>query len=472
MKKFKYIEIAENIEQLIFTNTFKPGEKLQSVRAMSTEYGISVSTSFQVYYYLEGKGLIEAKPKSGYYVKTQYQTRFKEVEEELDRDCEISSLSELTTQIIEAVPKEPDQLSVLIPPVDLLPIAKLKKSAQKVLQSSPTACTEYGSIKGSAEAREEISKHILNSQALVKPNTLLLTNGCYESIYLALRATTNPGDIVAVESPTVFGILQLINSLKLKILELPTHPGTGICTHQLEKNIKMLPIKACLFVPNFSNPTGSLMFDEKKQKVVEMLEEAGIPLIEDDLYGDIYFGASRPRSCKSFDKSGNVILCSSLSKILAPGYRFGWIAPGKYYKAVYKIKAEQSIYGSTLNQEIIAHFLKNGRFDLYLRNYRNKIYERYQKTLQLIDRHFPENIKITQPKGGMALWIELAPGFDATQLSLALLKDNIGLLPGKVFTTTDYYNNYFRIGFSNPHTEELERKFKRIGEVLKETMVN
>lgn len=468
MKKFKYIEIAEKIEQLIFSNTFKSGDKLQSVRALSKDYGISVSTSFKVYYYLESKGLIEAKPKSGYYIKPRLQNRFKEVDVELDRVCEISTLSELTTQIIEAVPKEENQLSVLIPPIDLLPIAKLKKSAQKVLQSSPTACTEYGSIKGSEEAREETAKHILNSHTLVKPKDLLLTNGCYEAIYLALKATTNPGDIVAVESPTVFGILQLINSLKLKILELPTHPGTGICTHQLEKNIKTLPIKACIFIPNFSNPTGSLMFDEKKQKVVEMLEKAEIPLIEDDLYGDIYFGASRPRTCKSFDKSGNVILCSSLSKTLAPGYRFGWIAPGKYYKAVYKIKMEQSIYGSTLNQKIITHFLKNGRFDLHLRNYRNKMYERYQKTLKLIDMYFPKNIKITQPKGGMALWIELASGFDATQLSLSLLKENIGLLPGKAFTTTDYYNNYIRLGFSNPLTSELERKIARIGEKLQE----
>lgn len=419
-KKFKYIDIAEKIERLIFNGTYKTGDKLNSVRTMSLEYKISISTAFRVYYYLESKGLIEAKSKSGYYVKYQYENDFEAIKIDEDRNCEINSLPELTTKIVQTIQEEKDQLSLLVPPIDLIPTAKLKKSTKKILQTS--AYTQYSTIEGSKEARIEVSKLSLNSQAIINYEDIILTNGCYEAISLALEAITKPNDIVAVESPTAFGLLQLLTSLKLKIIEIPINAQTGISIEQLEKNLNIHDIKACIFVPNFNNPTGTLMSDEKKQKIVSMLEKADIPLIEDDIYGEIYFTSYRPKSCKSFDKSGNVILCSSLSKILAPGYRFGWIAPGRYYKKILDIKRERSMYGHTLNQMIIADFLKNSRFDFHLRNYRNKIYERYQNRLQLIAKYFPKNIKIIQPKGGSALWIELNSSIDATQMAIALLK--------------------------------------------------
>jgi len=468
IKKFKYIEIAEKIEHLIFNGTYKNGDKLNSVRTMSLEYKISISTAFRAYYYLESKGLIEAKSRSGYYVKHQSENRFEDIKAMEDKDYKIGTLSELTIQIVKSIQKEKDQLSLLIPPIDLIPTGKLKKSAKKILQTSSTAYTEYSTIQGSKKARIEVSKLLLNSQAIVNYDDIILTNGCYEAISLALEATTEPNDIVAVESPTAFGLLQLLTSLKLKIIEIPINIKTGISIEQLEKNLKINAIKACIFIPNFNNPTGALMSDEKKQKVVSLLEKFDIPLIEDDIYGEIYFTSHRPRSCKSFDKSGNVILCSSLSKTLAPGYRFGWITPGKYYEKIYKIKHERSIYCNTLNQMIIADFLKNGRFDFHLRNYRNRIYERYQNTLQLITKYFPKNIKTTQPKGSTALWIELNYNIDATKLSMLLLKENIGLLPGKSFSTTNYFNNFIRINFSSPYSEELEYKFAYIGKILKQ----
>ncbi|MCK5311953.1 MAG: PLP-dependent aminotransferase family protein [Desulfobacteraceae bacterium] len=463
MKKFKYVEIAENIETLISSYALKPGDKLQSIRTLSKERGISASTAFQVYYLLESKGLIRARPKSGYYVKTSPKKQIKDISLSTFRQCKISSLSDLTAGILEMIHKEEDPLSLIQPSVDLLPIAKLKKSAKITIQASPSGWCQYGSIAGEIEARQEISKFVLNSQTLARPDEIILTNGCYEGIYLALSTLTKPGDVVAVESPIVFGILQMIDSMGCKILEIPSNPRTGMCLSTLKENLRLHKVKACVSVPNFNNPTGSLMPDSKKQRFVEILSDYNIPLIEDDIFGDIYFGRSRPRTCKSFDKSGNVILCSSFCKILAPGYRVGWIIPGKFFNQILKIKSNRSMFGNTLNQQIIAHFLKTGRFDFHLRTFRNKVYKQYNYMLGLVVKYFPENIKISQPQGGFSLWVELDPAVDTTAFSMSLLKQKISILPGEAFSSSNYYKNYFRLSYSSKITHELKKKLIRIG---------
>ena len=217
-----------------------------------------------------------------------------------------------------------------------LPIAKLNKELIRAMQALPGNGTRYDETQGNMRLRKSIARFTYSWKGNLTEDDIVTTAGVTNAVALALSVITKVGDTIAVESPVYFGMLQLANSMGLRILELPTNPVTGIDPDALKK---VLPqIKACLLISNFNNPLGSCMPDEHKRVVVDMLAGYDIPLIEDDLYGDLFFGNSRPKPCKAFDKKGLVLWCGAVSKTLAPGYRVGWIAPGKFKHAIIRQK--------------------------------------------------------------------------------------------------------------------------------------
>ena len=221
--------------------------------------------------------------------------------------------------------------ALAVPDPSLLPAAKINKSVVYALRNTKDHCINYEHTQGNIELRKEIAKLAFNWGGKVKPDEVIVTSGCLEAITMCLKAVTNYGDTVAVECPTYFGIYQAIESLGLKVVEILSDPVTGMDLNNLQKAIKKFPVKACVVIPNFNNPLGSCMPDENKKKLVEIITQHNIPLIEDDIYGELYFGRNRPKTCKYFDKKGLVMHCSSLSKSLSPGYRIGWAIPGKIF---------------------------------------------------------------------------------------------------------------------------------------------
>jgi len=232
-----------------------------------------------------------------------------------------------------------------------------------------------------------------------------------------------------------------------------------------------VPIKACLFVTNFSNPVGSCMPDDRKQKLVALLTKKQIPLIEDDIYGEIYFGKSRPRTCKSYDKDGWVMLCSSVSKSIAPGYRVGWCIPGRFKEQIINLKMMHTISSATPTQAAIAHFFETGRYDLHMRNLRKMLYMQCMQYTQGIAAHFPENTKISRPQGGYALWIELDKSIDAFELYQAAIAQNISIAPGQIFSTDARFTNFIRISFGITYDAVVENSFKVLGELIRERLM-
>ncbi len=259
----------------------------------------------------------------------------------------------------------------------------------------------------------------------------------------------------------------MIQSLGLKVIEIPTHPEHGISLDQLEKAIKRIKIKACLFATNFSNPTGYLMPDKNKKKLVELLADKNIPLIEDDIYGELYFGKQRPRNCKSYDKKGLVLLCSSISKSLAPGYRVGWCIPGKFTQKVINIKLMHTVSTATPTQAAIGHFFEIGRFDLHMRHLRKALHTQCLLYSQAISEYFPANTKITRPKGGYVLWVQLHKRVNAFQLFQQAIEQNISIAPGQLFSSDARFTNYIRISFGMPYSEEIDRSLKTVGRLAK-----
>ena len=468
---YKYNEVAERIESLIEKNVLKVGDKLLSVRALSKEQGISLSTAFQAYYLLESKGYIEARPQSGYYVKYSRKN--------------ILDLPKVSATPDEAVPVNINEminavysdlrspriinLSLAAPAASLLPTAKLNKTVMHVIRESPSCCLHYEHVQGNESLRKQIARQAFNWGGSVSGDDIVVTAGAVEALSFCIKAVSQPGDAIAIESPTYHAVFQLMESYGLKVVEIPTDPVDGVDLDYLEQAISRFDIRACLFVNNFSSPLGSCMPDQNKKRLVEMLAKRDIPLIEDDIYGELYFGKTRPKTCKSFDKKGLVLHCSSVSKSLAPGYRIGWVIPGKFKAAIIQLKRMHTVATNTLTQAVVADFLANGRYELHLRHLRKSLHTQSLRYIQSISEHFPEDTRITRPQGGFVLWIELNKRINTYKLHKRALKHNIGIAPGAIFSPHQgRFENCFRLSFGEPWSDKIEEAIRTIGKLIRE----
>jgi DNA-binding transcriptional MocR family regulator len=459
-----YLQVATGIEKMIADDILKIGDKLPSVRMLSEEYGISMGTAFQAYYHLEGKGLIESRPKSGYYVRFNHR-RFPEMPKQI-RPEPIShdvSVKEMISSIYMDI-AAPDVINfaLAVPDISLLPAAKLNKSVVHALRNTK----DHWNL----ELRKQIARLAFNWGGKVQPEEVIVTTGCLEAITICLRAVTRPGDTVAVECPVYFGIYQAAESLGLKVVEITSCSINGIELDCLEEAIGNYSIKACIVVPNFNNPLGSCMPDENKKKLVDIITKHNIPLIEDDIYGEMYFGKSRPKTCKYFDKKGLVMHCSSLSKSLAPGYRIGWTIPGKFFDEVRQMKRGLNISSPSLTQAAVAHFLKIGRYEYHLKNLRKALHTQCLRYMQAIIEYFPADTKISRTHGGFVLWLQLNKKINSFKLRTEAMKHKISIVPGRIFSANCNYTHFIRISFGKPWSEDVDYGLMMLGKLIKKMM--
>jgi DNA-binding transcriptional MocR family regulator len=468
----KYLQVAEGLEKMIHDEVLRIGDKLPSVRVLSEEYGISMGTAFQAYYLLEGKGLIEARPKSGYYVRFNNK-RYPGVPAVSRPESMVNEIS--TKEMVANVFRfGNDDVSINFAlasaPMELLPAAKLNKSVLHALRSSPTSCMHYEDKQGNLELRKQIARLSFNWGGQVNPDEVVVTAGCMEALSISLKAVTNPGDTVAVESPTYFGVYQIIDALGLKAVEISMDPETGIDLACLEDAIHKFNINACVFVPNFNNPLGSCMPDDHKKKLVELITKHRIPLIEDDIYGELYYGKHRPRTCKTYDTEGWVVHCCSISKSLAPGYRIGWCLPGRFLERVLELKMMHNLSGTTLTQAAVAHFLGIGRYEYHLKNLRKALHTQCLRYIQAIMQYFPPDVKVSRPKGGFVVWVELNKEINAYQLYQEAMKFHISIAPGNVFSSQGCYANCIRLSFGKPYDADVEYGLQVLGRLIRKMM--
>jgi len=360
--------------------------------------------------------------------------------------------------------------ALAVPDISLLPAAKINKSVMHALRNNKDHCINYGHPQGNVELRKQIAKLAFNWGGKIKPDDVVITNGCLEAITMCLRAVTQPGDTVAVESPNYFGIFQSIENMGLKVVEISSCFISGMELDCLKKAIKKFPIKAVVTIPNFNNPLGGCMPDENKQQLVELINKHNIPLIEDDIYGELYFGKNRPRTCKSYDTRGLVMHCSSFSKSLIPGYRIGWAMPGKFIEQVKQIKRMHNISSPSITQAAIAHYLQNGRYEYHLKNMRKALHTQCLRYMQAIIDYFPEDTKVSRPHGGFVLWVELDKKLNAFKLRTEAMKHNISVVPGKIFSASCNYSNCLRISFGKPWDDNADYGLMMLGRMIRKML--
>jgi DNA-binding transcriptional MocR family regulator len=354
--------------------------------------------------------------------------------------------------------------SIGAPSNELLPLAKLNKEIMRATRELSDSGTGYEQLQGNEKLRRMIAVRSIPWGGSLRENDLVTTAGGMNALSFCMMALGKPGDTIAMESPCYPGTLQLAGSLGLKVLELPTHPATGI---EMEALKKVIPkINLCLLVPNFNTPLGSCMPDEHKKEAVRLLARHGIPLIEDDIYGDLYFGGQRPKCCKSFDEAGTVLWCSSISKTLAPGYRVGWVAPGRYKEQIMKLKLVHAISSPAITQEAVANFLKSGRYEGHLRKLRQTLQSNCQHYMHAIAEYFPEGTKTSRPQGGLSLWVEFNIKVNTAELFDRAIKQRISIAPGRMFTLQNQFENCMRLSIGLPWSEEVQNKLKVLGRLV------
>ncbi|MGC9527814.1 MAG: PLP-dependent aminotransferase family protein [Limnospira sp.] len=462
-----YEQVANRIQSLIEERTLQPGDRIPSVRKMHRQMNVSISTVLEAYRLLEDRGLIAARPQSGYYVRQTLPFSPQEPTPSTPPGLACRVDTSFAVRINTAL-REPGmiKLGAAVPDPELFPINALNRLMGQVLRQNPELCHAYNSLPGCEPLRHEVARRLMEAGCSVTPDQILVVNGTTEAIYLSLRAITKPGDTVAIESPCYYGLLEILESLHLQALELPTHPRDGISLPDLERALSGGQVAACAVVSNFSNPLGSCMDDGKKKELVEILERYDVPLVEDDVYGDLGFGESRPKAIKAFDKRGLVLYCASCSKTLSPGLRVGWAVPGRYQSKVEQLKLSTNIVTATANQLTIAAFLANGGYDRHLRNLRRAYAGQVLRMTQGICEYFPKETKVTRPTGGHVLWVELPPDLDAIALYDEAYRHRISIAPGSMFSASGNYRNCFRLNCGLPWSSQVEAAMRTLGELI------
>ena len=466
---FRYRQIANELENSINVGIYTPGQKLPSIRELHRRLGISISTAYQAYMELEARGLVEVRPRSGYYVSLVSLKKLQPpAMPEFSANPRKVEAAGMVNAVLEAI-SDPKMLPLgsSATATVLLPYRQFAKITRSLTADEIQKAMAYTLTEGHPELRRQLALRAVGELPGISPEDFVITTGCMEAVTLCLQAVLKPGDTLAIETPTHFGFLQLFQEMGILVLEIPTHPKTGVDIGALENIIKTSRIQACLFMPNVHNPLGTLLSDGKKERLVKLLNRHEIPVIEDDISAEVYFtGNRRPSLLKTYDRKDLVLTCSSFSKTLAPGFRIGWALPGKHFKdRVLRLKAGSTVCSSGLDQEIMARFLAGGTLERHMRSLRSTLKTQVLKTALAVQKFFPSGTRFSFPEGGSLLWVELPGKADGMTMYQAALKRQISILPGVVCSVSGDFKNYIRIGCGQPFTDEMERAIRILGEL-------
>lgn len=459
-KTMLYEELARMVADMIERGTYRAGERIPSIRSLSRQMRLSINTVMSAYGHLENLGLIEAVPQSGYYVRCRtLDATGPPASRKSARDLKPRSvaLRDIAFEIMRSL-SDPSlvPLGRGMPNPDLLPIDRLNRMLGSEARRFRVQSVTYAETTGDKRLRMQIARRSLDAGCALSPEDIIVTSGCREAVTLALHSLCRPGDIIAVESPVYYSFLRSIEWLGLKILEIPCSAKEGINLDVLSYAIRHNRVRACVAISNFSNPLGSLMPDEKKRDLVRLLANHDIPLIDDDIYGDLSFSNRRPVSVKSYDTRGLVVVCSSFSKTLAPGYRVGWMVPGRFRDKVERLKAIFNVATASPTQLAVAEFLANGGYDHHLRAVRKAYAKQVALMRDAIGRCFPGGTRVSRPEGGFILWVEMPDRVDAVSLYRDALGKGISIAPGPIFTVADRFPNCIRLNAAvwSPRVEQ------------------
>ncbi|MCG8609890.1 MAG: PLP-dependent aminotransferase family protein [Pseudomonadales bacterium] len=462
-----YRHVADQIAADIRAGVYIQGQKIPSVRKICAQFSVSHATAAQACGVLEDEGYVKAKPQSGYFVRSEAaEPDIRPPVSEMLPPATFNRLALLNQLLSITGQRDWTQLGAAIPDKEFLPTRSLQQHIAKVARFNISDSVDYQFSPGNRELRRSITIRMRDNNIQCHYDELIITQGCQEALALALQTVCTKGDLVAVESPCYYGLLQLLDSLGMQIIEIPTDVCTGVSIPALKMALEQWPVKACVLSSRYSNPTGACTSNDDKKQIVKLLREFDIPLIEDDVFGDLSHDPGSSTTFKSHDQDGRVLYCSSFSKTVGAGLRIGWCAPGKYYRQYRTLHQFTTFGGAGLPQQALASYLHQGGYDKHLR----KISHAYAENLQIfqwaVQRYFPKGTTYSQPSGSFLLWVVLPEGADGLTLYRQACEFKISVMPGPIFSTTNQFNRCIRINCARQWSRELEEVMAKLGELV------
>ncbi len=470
-----YERVADRLQGLVERGTLRPGERLPSVRRLHRQWSVSVSTVLEAYRLLEDRGVLEVRPQSGHYVRAR-PNRMPEPRPEARplRPREIDQSDLMVRVTMRAGAAGLVRMGCGLPDRSLLPIDALNRTIARVARNN-TDSHDYTVSPGHPRLRRVLAARMIDAGCTLHADDLVITNGCQEALDLCLRAVARPGDAVIVESPTYFGLLEVMKSQGLRAIEVPGRPRAGVDVDTVAAALapEGERIAAVVLSANYTNPLGALVSDEDKARLVALCRQRGVPLIEDDAYGELGFdgqgssgGKGRPRSLKAWDEDGTVLSCGTLSKTLSPGLRVGWVAAGRYHSAVSRMKMVSTLGSPTVPQLAAAEFLRDGGYDRHLRRMRRVYRDRVRRMSEAVHAAFPEGTRLSRPLGGQFLWIEMPEPADAMDVFEAAWDAGIAVAPGSMFSPSGGYRRSLRLNCSVPWSDAVVQAVHTLGTLV------
>lgn len=462
-----YENLANEFAALIGDGRMLPGDRLPSVRHLAQQRRLSISTVVQALRTLESRGMVEARPQSGYFVRYRNARVVEAIAPAAAQPVEVGVSRRLVDVLHSNEAPGMVPLGSAIPSSTLLLAPRLNRLYASVARRQPgiLAGSSHSDLNEAPLVRA-IARRSIEWGYPVAAEEIVVTNSCTEALTLCLRAVTKPGDTVAVESPTYYVMLQLLEAMGLRALEMPTHPETGVSLDALELATRNGQMAACLFIPNGANPLGCVIPDPTKQAIANLLASRNVPLIEDDIYGDVCFTTDRPRPIHAFDKHGNTMLCTSFSKTASPSVRLGFVAAGARVSSVVLQKTLTSGKTNPLTQRVVGELLETRGFDVHLRTLRRRFADQVGRTRDAVARHFPAETRVTDPQGGFVLWVELPADINASELHQRAVADGISFVPGELFSAGGQYRNFLRLACGHPWSDQINDALRRLGSMM------
>jgi DNA-binding transcriptional MocR family regulator len=463
-----YVKIADRMQSMIDSGTLRAGDRIPSVRHSSVQHQVSIPTVMQAYTLLESRRLIEARPKSGFYVRPRLAISLREPLAS-KRKPAVASLTNFASAISMNQDTTDSRLipfGAAIPGDELLPLDKLAQLTSLIARRTTSASFRYDPAPGCLPLRQELGRLSLDWGCGLDASDFVITHGASEALHLALHAVTRSGDTVLVESPTYYGTLNLLAQLKLKVIAVPSSASHGLDVTAARDALATHSVAAILVIPNFSNPLGSLMPEANRRELLGLAEKYQIPIIEDDIYGDLPHEGARPHCLKALDTEDRVILCGSYSKTLAPGFRIGYIAAGKYHQRVLELKNAFNIGGSPLPALTVAEFLRNGGYERHLRKLRHTLRQQVCKMRETVAAVFPSDTRLSNPTGGFTLWLELPGDTDIMPIFHQARAAGITFTPGPLFSPDGCFKNCMRLSCGASWSPQIEAALGTLGQII------
>lgn len=458
-----YQRIAQQLANDIRTGVYKPGERVPSVRKLSQQLGVSHASVLQAYATLEDQGLIRARPQSGFYVhQTPALTAPTPDIATVERPSLVTRAGIINQVLAESRREGVVPLGMAVPQPDYLPLRALHQQLSKVTRFQARAAFSYLHSPGYEPLRRQVAIRLRDAGVVVGPEEVVITHGCVDALQMSLRVLTKPGDLIATESPSYYGLLQLAEVLGLKVIEIPCDPETGLSVEALQLAASQWPVKALVVAARLSNPLGGSMPEARQKQLLRLAAERNIAIVEDDIYGELTYD-SGSKALKALDRQGRVIYCSSFSKTISPGVRIGWVVAGPYQEDICRLQTFTTHSACSVTQMGVSAYLENGGYDRHLRAIRQE-YRRNMTAFQLaIQEHFPEGTQMSRPNGGFILWVSLPVRVDTRLLHQRALDQGVSIAPGMIFSNTDQFNHCIRLNCGLPWGRDAQRALMILG---------